>query len=99
MYTSISKPTRKFCHSWDLYCCIDFTVDLEVFEFLLSRLNQPFWRFQRLKLENAMLRQKLESFDAENLTNAVVEKLKRDNAILLQTLNQVSVDCRDRFRS
>ena len=46
-----------------------------------------------------MLRQKLESFDAENLTNAVVEKLKRDNAILLQTLNQVSVDCRDRFRS
>ena len=35
--TTISKPARKFCHSWDLYCCIDFTVDLEVFEFLLSR--------------------------------------------------------------
>jgi hypothetical protein len=45
--------------------------------------------FQRLKLENAMLRQKLESFDPASVTSALVEKLKRDNAILLQSLNQV----------
>ena len=45
---------------------------------------------QRLKLENAMLRQKLEAVDLNNVTNSLIEKLKRDNTILLQTINQVS---------
>ena len=42
--TSISKPTKKFCHSWDLYCCIDFAVDKRVFKFLTIPASETWER-------------------------------------------------------
>lgn len=47
---------------------------------------------QRLKLENEMLRKKCEGFEGTTFTNSLIEKLKKDNSILLQSLHQVRLE-------